>query len=289
MKMDHLINAAVRAAKLGLHFDKAGKGPSTHDIGSEERTCTEHGPYKSDGRKYTLFNPPREIWTRCPACISRDQAAVDAHEAEQRMKRAMAQREELIKQSCLPARFVGRGFENFVASTDEQKRALTICRDYAEGFESESRKNGSSLVLSGKPGTGKSHLCAAVIQAVMSTACWAQYVTCMDMVRMIRGTWRKDSEQSEEDVLNQLGERIDLLVIDEIGMQYGTDGEQTIIFDVLDRRYRECKPSILLTNQDKAGFKDYVGERIFDRMTEVARWVPFDWSSYRPTARKAAQ
>ena len=287
--MEHSADSLVRTLKLGLRADGIGRGSNTHDIGNQEKECSEHGAYTSQGRRYTSFTPAREVWTRCPACISRDQAAVEAHEAEQRMKRAMEQRAELIRQACLPSRFIGRGFDNFVASTEEQRRALTICRDYAEGFEVEARNTGASLVLSGKPGTGKSHLCAAVIQAVISTACWAQYVTCMDMVRMIRGTWRKDSEQSEEDVLLQLGERIDLLVIDEIGMQYGTDGEQTIIFDVLDRRYRECKPSILLTNQDKAGFKDYVGERIFDRMTEVARWVPFDWASYRPTARKTAQ
>jgi len=79
-----------------------------------------------------------------------------------------------------------------------------------------------------------------------------------------------------------------LLVLDEIGVQYGTDGEQTILFDVLDRRYRDLKPSILLTNQDKAGFKQYIGERVFDRLTETSKWVAFDWQSYRATARREA-
>ena len=65
-------------------------------------------------------------------------------------------------------------------------------------------------------------------------------------------------------------------------------GEQTILFDVLDRRYRDMMPTILLTNQDKKGFKEFIGERTFDRLVETARWVPFDWPSYRPTARKEA-
>jgi DNA replication protein DnaC len=112
-------------------------------------------------------------------------------------------------------------------------------------------------------------------------------MTCMDVIRSIRGTWRKDSDKSESQVLGYL-ERLDLLVIDEIGMQYGTDGEQTIIFDVLDRRYRELRPLVLLTNQGREGFKDYVGERTYDRLRETSRWVAFDWPSYRSQARRDA-
>ena len=109
----------------------------------------------------------------------------------------------------------------------------------------------------------------------------------MGMIRAIRGTWRKESEKSETEVI-QMFSSVPLLVLDEIGVQYGTDGEQTIIFDVLDRRYRDMKPTILLTNQDKKGFKEFIGDRSFDRLVETSRWVSFDWDSYRATARKEA-
>ncbi|MBK6594316.1 MAG: ATP-binding protein [Burkholderiales bacterium] len=107
----------------------------------------------------------------------------------------------------------------------------------------------------------------------------------MSIIRNVRGTWRKDSEQSETEVLRMYG-TADLLVIDEIGVQYGTDGEQTILFDVMDRRYREMMPTILLTNQAKAGFKQFIGDRSFDRLVETSRWVAFDWPSHRATARR---
>ena len=68
-------------------------------------------------------------------------------------------------------------------------------------------------------------------------------------------------------------------------VQFGTDSEQNHIFDVLDSRYREMRPTIILTNMDKEGLKGFVGDRVFDRMTEVAKWVPFAWASYRTTAR----
>lgn len=71
-------------------------------------------------------------------------------------------------------------------------------------------------------------------------------------------------------------------------MQYGTDGEQTILFDVLDRRYRDLQPTILLSNQDVAGLKTFLGDRAMDRLKECARFVPCQWPSYRPQARKEA-
>ena len=136
----------------------------------------------------------------------------------------------------MPSRFHSKRFETFNATTQAQQAALAVCLEYAQSFE-RALKIGGSLVLAGKPGTGKSHLAASIMHALMPKY-EARYMTCMDMIRSIRDTWRKSSELSETQVLNELT-KLDLLVIDEVGVQYGTDGEQTIIFDVLDRRYRE--------------------------------------------------
>jgi DNA replication protein DnaC len=54
---------------------------------------------------------------------------------------------------------------------------------------------------------------------------------------------------------------------------------------VLDRRYRQMRPTIFITNQDREGFKTFIGERAYDRLKQTARWVTFDWASFRPQAR----
>lgn len=251
-------------------------------LGDRDADCTEHGPYTSAGVRYM---GKREIWTPCPACEDIRLAAERQAEAQKQAERARQHMEYLLQEAAIPARFVGRTLDNFRAETDAQRAALAISREFAENFKAHA-KRGDSLIFSGLPGTGKSHLAMAVLQALMPEHC-GLYQTCMGVIRHVRATWRKDSERSESDVLKILAD-VPLLVIDEIGVQYGTDGEQTILFDVLDRRYREMRPSIFLTNQDKKGFKEYIGERTFDRLTETSRWVPFDWPSYRPTARKEA-
>ncbi len=243
-----------------------------------EASCPDHGAFVSSN----LF---RNIWSKCPTCTATEDAARRVAEEAEAVKRKDDAHRRMLDAARIPARFIGRSFDNFHADTDPKRHALTVARDYAEGFRANYER-GAGLVLAGMPGTGKSHLAAAILQSIMPT--WdGCYMTCMDLIRSVRETWRRDSEKSETQVLGYL-QYLDLLVIDEVGVQYGTEGEQTVIFDVLDRRYREMRPTVILTNQDKDGFKGFVGERTFDRLVETSRWVPFDWPSYRPAARKQA-
>ena len=126
-------------------------------------------------------------------------------------------------------------------------------------------------------------LAGAILQAIMP-AHVGMYTTAGNVIRMVRSTWRRDSDRSEGEVLSIYG-GVPLLVVDEIGVQYGTDGEQNILFEVLDRRYRDMLPTILLANQSKDGLKQFLGERAYDRLTETGRIVAFEWESYRPHAR----
>jgi DNA replication protein DnaC len=250
-------------------------------LGEKQMTCVKHGEFTATGRK--LFR--REVWSLCPACEDERKQQEQAEREARAAELARADLEAKLDQAAIPARFIGKTLDNFNADTEAQKYALTVARDYLENFDQRA-KRGEGLILSGMPGTGKSHIAGAILQGLLPKRV-GFYTTCMGIIRSVRGTWRKDAERSEAEVLRTLRE-VPLLVVDEIGVQYGTDGEQTILFDVLDGRYRDLQPTVLLTNQDRAGFKQYLGERAYDRLTETSRWIPFDWPSYRLQARREA-
>lgn len=282
--MDHLSDGIQRLMARSEEVTKARATAADRDpLGDKTVACEKHGDFLSSGVRYFGM---REIWTKCPDCVAERESAERQAEADRQAKIAKDRLEIQIQQACIPPRFIGRTFDNFNAATPAQESALMVVRSYAEQFDTHCRK-GTGLILSGLPGTGKSHLAGAVLQALLPKHV-GLYVTCLGVIRMVRSTWRKDSEQSESDVLQTLVD-VPLLVIDEIGVQYGTEGEQTLLFELLDARYRAMQPTILLTNQDKAGLKTFVGDRTFDRLVETSRWVAFDWESYRPTARKEAQ
>lgn len=247
--------------------------------GAIQLSCPRHTEYMA---KITRLRT-RDIYSSCPECLAEEKAREDAE------KRArIAEQERIHVLACLdraavPARFSGRTLATFKAFTPEQQKALSVANEFVANWSAHYKK-GAWLVFSGLPGTGKSHLAIGILQALIPTYV-GRYLTCSELIQHIRATWRKDSEAGELEVLDKL-QAFPLLVIDEVGVQYGTESEQNHIFDVLDRRYREMMPTILLTNQNKDGFREYVGDRVYDRMTECARWVPFTWDSYRPQARK---
>ena len=257
------------------------------DLGTRTEQCERHGAYESNGMRLNFVpgRPGREIWTMCQACKADTEAAEKRAEAEARAQRERERLNEMLRASGIPERLKGCTFATYHAATDGQKKALQVAMDYARDFP-QHQKTGESLIFAGKPGTGKGHLAAAVMHHMMPESL-PVYTTCLDMIRSIRDTWRRDSKYSETQVLQEY-EDAALLVLDEIGVQYGTEGEQTVIFDVLDRRYRQMRATIFITNQDRAGFTQFIGERSFDRLKQTAKWVSFDWVSYRPTARKEA-
>lgn len=245
------------------------------EIGKRPAKCDKHGEYEQ--RSMPLL-PGKVVWTQCPKCVAetedKERAEKMAEDARKRQEIAEAR----LKHAGIPERFKDRTIEGFVASTDEQVKAKTFCADLVENWP-DHRKRGRTVVLSGNPGTGKSHLAIAVLRQVMNTGT-GMYLNAMDLVRLVRDTWRRDSDKSETQVLEALG-RLDLLVIDEVGVQYGSEGEQLVLFDVLNRRYRDLMPTILLTNLKAAEFREFIGERSFDRLREDGAWLRFGWDSWR--------
>jgi len=256
-------------------FKELIKAEKIGDKLSRESICETHGEYLESGH---VFFEGKIIWTGCSVC-SKTKADADEKIRLDIQDQAKQQKiEARLSQAGIPMRFRNRNFDNFIASTSDQERALVVSKSFADHFP-EHVATGGSLIFSGRAGTGKSHLALAIAQAVMPKYT-AMYINALDAVRMIRDTWRKGSIQSETDVLNSLGS-IDLLVIDEVGVQNGTDNEQMLMFDIINRRYRDMKPTIFLTNLGTKGFSDYVTERSFDRLKESGTWVTFNWDSHR--------
>jgi DNA replication protein DnaC len=106
-------------------------------------------------------------------------------------------------------------------------------------------------------------------------------MTVYDAVRHIKSTWGSNSKLSELQAVANLVEP-DLLILDEVGQQYGSEAERQILFDVLNKRYEARRPCILLSNLDMKDVIAFLGERVVDRLAEDgAAFVAFKWESHR--------
>lgn len=243
-----------------------------------QAVCETHGAYTTQ-----LFRTPSgaEFWTKCPGCE-------EAERERERLERAAAMERErkermirsALNQAAIPPRFMTRSLDNFEADTPEKTNALRVSREYAESFR-EVLEVGRSLVFCGTPGTGKTHLAIGIAKRIIEDGYTAAFITVMNAIRRIRDTYRRDSTETETQVIRSFTVP-DLLILDEVGMQRGTDDEKVLLFDIINARYEAMRPLIVISNLDLAGIRDYLGERAFDRLREGGgRAVQFTWDSYR--------
>ena len=139
-------------------------------------------------------------------------------------------------------------FDNYRVENEGQRRALTMARQYADDFEGSI----ASFVFSGRPGTGKNHLAAAIGNDLILRGKSVLIVTVADLMSSMKGTFSGGSDITEERLLQDLS-TVDLLVIDEIGMQSESRYEKVIINQIVDRRSSSKRPTGMLSNLDPAG------------------------------------
>lgn len=246
---------------------------------TETAHCDLHGPFQQ-----RVYPPPfegmRGFRSACPECTEDRRKLREAQELREREAAKRRQIAELTEASAIPLRFRDRTFDNFRVENDGQKLALSVCRRFARAFE-QTRKHGTSLVFTGGPGTGKTHLACAIANAVIqSDAANVRFRTVSELMRRIKDTYRKDSTRTESDVIDGYT-WLDLLIVDEIGVQVGSDHEKLLLFDVLNGRYQNLRPTILLSNLSAADLETYLGHRVMDRYRECGTVLAFDWDSYR--------
>ncbi|SUC27732.1 DNA replication protein dnaC [Providencia rustigianii] len=137
------------------------------------------------------------------------------------------------------------------------------------------------LVLCGMPGTGKTHLAVSIAREIAGGLQESVFITtAARIIRAFRRTWSGNSEFSELDVLAKYCDP-DLLIIDEIGVQYGTDSERNILFEVINDRYESLLPTILVSNLPLNELEEMLGERVVDRLLQGGTVLTFNWATYR--------
>lgn len=237
-------------------------------------TCEKHGAFEA-------VNFIGRIWSKCPVCADEATAARKAEEAAAERAAQKGAWEEQIGRACIPPRFADRTLKNYVATTPAQQHALAFATAYADDFD-KVLETGRCAMFVGNIGTGKTHLAAGIALRLMRRDNrLVLFSSVMQAVRSIKETWHKGSDTTEAQAIATLV-RPDLLILDEVGVQFGSETEKLLMFEVLNERYGARKPTLLMSNLSLDEVRAYLGERIFDRLREDGgEAVAFDWASHR--------
>jgi DNA replication protein DnaC len=242
-------------------------------------TCEEHGEF--DQKVFPVLG--KELKSACPECsrITREKTEA-AEQANKAMEIRMAM-ERKLGAALIPKRFASKTLDGYIATTAEQRKALNTCRRYAAEFK-QIAEAGRCLLLLGKPGTGKTHLSVAIANEIMArSSATAVYRTIGSVLQAIRATYDRTSDQSESQIISSLISP-SLLILDEIGVskEKPSDFELTTLFAIINGRYEQMRPTVIVSNLDGKALPDAIGDRCIDRLREGGVIViPFEWESQR--------
>lgn len=211
----------------------------------------------------------------CEQCRSKEQEAVRVHELKLALERKADQYQIHQRNAGVPPRFIRASLDTFITDTVPQQEILAVLKQ----FNKTHGKDPSGLLLVGRLGTGKTFAGYALINAWLQTHHDALFVTALGLVRKVRDTWH--STETRESKVIRLLATVGLLVIDEVGIQSCSANEHMIIADILNQRYENLKPTVVIGNLTVAELTTILGERAIDRFHEGGRVLSFTWESRR--------
>ncbi|HET7035794.1 MAG TPA: ATP-binding protein [Thermomicrobiaceae bacterium] len=150
-------------------------------------------------------------------------------------------------------------FEEFDANVPGVREAYEICYDFAQNPD-------GWILLKGPYGCGKTHLAAAVANYVMRhQRTFPLFSVVPDLLDHLRAAFAPDSETTYDERFHQIREA-GLLVLDDLGTENATPWANEKLFQIINYRYNQRKPTIITTNRDL----DRLDPRILSRIKDTA-------------------
>lgn len=205
-----------------------------------------------------------EVHYTCPTCG--DSGYVD-------IKMCDCLRRELVlagfRSSGLGTLIERQSFDNFsldyYSDTPENaaqmKRVLAFVRRYAEGFTA---KSGNLLFLGGT-GLGKTHLSTAVARVAIERGFDVRYESAQSVFSAFEEE-RFRSRREGEEAKTEKYFSVDLLILDDLGTEASTAFTDSCLYNLINTRLIESRPTVISTNLTSDGLVARYGERVVSRL-----------------------
>lgn len=203
------------------------------------------------------------------------------------------------KESGMLKKWQERRILNFNAKQG-QEAAYNAAVEFINSFTSQEGAS-RGIIFSGVAGCGKTHLAAAVANAIIDMYnipdynaqkageqkiyhddfTPARFVSTVELFSRIKASY--DANEPTMTVVRPY-QRAMLTVIDDLGTEKPTEWAKERLFEIVDYRYSAELPMVITTNQIPIELKKQIGDRTYDRLREMCKLIPITAPGQRVTA-----
>lgn len=230
----------------------------------------------------TLQGFNRTIKTRVNCKCKRE--ALEAKRGLEENKEKQIRLNSIIKNSLMDNSFRAKTFESWDFSKGNEKM-YKIGVKYSRNFK-EMKEKSIGLLFYGVPGNGKTFVSAAIANKLLAQMVPVICVSINSLLARIKETFNSWGKEAEDTIINTLA-NADLLIIDDLGTEQATDWSKTMIYNIIDSRYRNGLPLIISTNVALDELENKYDKRTYDRLLEMCTPIKNDGLSIR--RKKAAE
>ena len=207
----------------------------------------------------------------------REKIVAEAAEREERRHRDEVRR---LRSVC----FTNRSMWDWTFENDNGKNPqMKYAHDYVDRWKDMYREN-KGLLLWGGVGTGKSFFAGCIANALMEQEIPVRMTNFAEILNDLMG-----NVDGRGEYIHHLTNRYSLLIIDDLGMERGTEFGLEQVYNVIDSRLGARKPLIVTTNlsiDQIRNVTDLPHQRIYDRVCEVCVPIKIHGESMRAERAK---
>lgn len=240
-----------------------------YNFQTRNAVCDKCG--KTFKQKYISFC---NLWSgECECVIAERKVEDERRKAQKRQSRI----ENNIRESGIPKLYRNSSFDDFTVRKGTEK-AFRASKAYVERF-SELAAVGKGIIFTGNTGSGKTHLAAAIGNALLADGYTVKFIKFVNLIDKINIA--DDYGRTEADIISELTQ-CKLLIIDDICITNISDKWKRVLYSIVDNRTSDIKPTIYTSNVTKLDeIKTIINEQVYDRISGSCAEIKVLASSYR--------
>ncbi len=170
---------------------------------------------------------------------------------------------------------------------ESKQKAMVVKKmaaNYVKNFETFQEEGKGLYLYSNTKGSGKTRMAISIGNALMKVKKkGVKYTTTIDLLDEIKKTFDKDSQVTESELIESI-KKIDVLILDDVGVENPTPWVKSIFYSILDGRMDNNKITIFTSNMSMEELNH--DDRLKSRIEKMAIPMEFPEESIRSKIAK---